>query len=182
MEQVQRLYAEISTADYLRRFVDIETFLSCCRACPNYGKKWSCPPFDFSAEVYWKRYQTLRLFGFRVPVPAGRRERPLSQNALSRLIDEVLWPEKRKLNQELMELERKYPKSVSLSAGSCQCCARCARPLGKSCYQPSRMRYSIEALGGDVGKTAKEILGTEIQWAKDGVPPPYFTLVCGLLL
>lgn len=43
------------------------------------------------------------------------------------------------------------------------------------------MRYSIEALGGNVGKTAEKLLGVEIKWAADGKLPGYFMLVCGIL-
>lgn len=182
MEGAKRLTAQIGVLDYFKRYVDIPTFLNCCRACPNFGRKWSCPPFGFSPEAYWKRFQTLHIYGLQIPVPAKTRERAHSPDELSQLIDKTLWAEKRRLNQELIALEREHPNSVSLSAGSCKCCARCSRPAGVPCLQPSRMRYSIEALGGDVGRTAKELLGIEIQWAKDGIPPPYFTLVCGLLL
>ena len=54
-------------------------------------------------------------------------------------------------------------------------------PSGKPCVHPDEMRYSIESLGGDVVKTAAELLGTEIKWAASGELPEYFLLVGGLL-
>ena len=43
MYKTQRYQAEIPVKEYLERYVDVETFLESCRACPNYGKLWSCP-------------------------------------------------------------------------------------------------------------------------------------------
>lgn len=34
----------VSVADYIARFRDAERFEGCCRACPNYGCSWGCPP------------------------------------------------------------------------------------------------------------------------------------------
>ena len=43
------------------------------------------------------------------------------------------------------------------------------------------MRYSIESLGGDVGKTTKDLLGLELKWMTEGRMPEHFILVNGLL-
>ena len=43
------------------------------------------------------------------------------------------------------------------------------------------MRYSIEALGGNVGKTVHDLLGIELEWIEEGKVPSYFVLVGGLL-
>ena len=44
------------------------------------------------------------------------------------------------------------------------------------------MRYSIESLGGNVGKTASKLLGVELMWMEEKKLPAYFVLVNGLLL
>ena len=43
------------------------------------------------------------------------------------------------------------------------------------------MRYSIEALGGDVSKTAADLLDLELKWGKNGELPEYFVLVGGMI-
>ena len=43
------------------------------------------------------------------------------------------------------------------------------------------MRYSIEALGGNVAETAERYLHKPLLWIEDGRMPDYLTLVCGLL-
>ena len=42
-------------------------------------------------------------------------------------------------------------------------------------------RCSIEAIGGDVGKTISRLMGIELEWMKEGILPEKFVLVCRLL-
>ena len=44
------------------------------------------------------------------------------------------------------------------------------------------MRYSIEALGGNVGLTVTRYLGQKLEWIEEGRLPRYFMLVAGLLI
>lgn len=164
--------------------VDVPTFLECCRACGNYESVWSCPPYTFDPEDYWKRYRTLQLFGIKICFPASMTERVYEKAELDKLVDEVLWAERSKLTAELFEREKQYPGSVSLSAGSCRSClpGRCTRPEGKPCRQPEQLRYSIESLGGNVGLTVTRYLKQKLLWMTEGRLPEHFILVCGLLL
>ena len=43
MYTTKRYQATIPVSDYLRDYVDIPTFLECCKKCHNYETKWSCP-------------------------------------------------------------------------------------------------------------------------------------------
>lgn len=90
---------------------------------------------------------------------------------------------KAEMTEELFALEENVEGSRALYPGSCNLCngGRCARINGEPCRHPEKMRYSIESLGGDVMKTAKEIFDIEIVWAKAGETPPYMVLVGGLL-
>ena len=54
-------------------------------------------------------------------------------------------------------------------------------PSGRPCRCPEKMRYSIEALGGNVAETAERYLHKPLLWIEDGRMPDYLTLVCGLL-
>jgi hypothetical protein len=42
------------------------------------------------------------------------------------------------------------------------------------------MRTSLEALGFDVSKIAKDVFNTEILWSSNNSQPTYTTLVAGL--
>ena len=90
---------------------------------------------------------------------------------------------KEKITAELFEMENTNPGSVSLSAGSCSLCGKgnCTRPSGAPCRYPDKMRYSIESLGGNVGKTVHDLLGIQLEWIEEGKVPSYFVLVGGLL-
>lgn len=52
---------------------------------------------------------------------------------------------------------------------------------GKKCENYSQ-RWSIEALGGDVSKTAEQYFNLPMLWIKDGQAPDYLMLAGGLLL
>ena len=88
------------------------------------------------------------------------------------------------LEQEILKLEQEYPGSVSLSSGACLHCknAECTRLSGKPCRFQDKMRYSIESLGGNVGKTVTKYLKQELQWVEEGKLPEYFMLIYGLLI
>ena len=57
----------------------------------------------------------------------------------------------------------------------------CTRVNEEPCRHPEKMRYSIEALGGDVSKTAADLLDLELKWGKNGELPEYFVLVGGMI-
>jgi predicted metal-binding protein len=96
---------------------------------------------------------------------------------------EIMAEVKNKITEELFAMEEEYPGSISLSAGSCSVCGpeNCTRTDGKPCRYPEKMRYSIESIGGNVGKTVSKLLGIELEWIEEGKIPSYFVLVGGLL-
>lgn len=66
--ELERFNDEISVEEYLEKYVNVEEFLECCKACPCYGTwVWSCPPYDFDpVEDYWKKYKTLEVHGYKI--------------------------------------------------------------------------------------------------------------------
>ena len=139
----------------MKECVDVATFLEFCKECSNYGKLWCCPPYTFDVEKdYWN------------------------------ITEEFLLPYKEELEQEILKLEQEYPGSVSLSSGACLHCknAECTRLSGNPCRFQDKMRYSIESLGGNVGKTVTKYLKQELQWVEEGKLPEYFMLIYGLLI
>lgn len=53
----------------------------------------------------------------------------------------------------------------------------CTRREGLPCRHPDKVRPSLESMGFDIGKTAKELFGLELKWASDGMLPEYYVLV-----
>ncbi len=169
---VERREAEVFVADYLREFVDVPKFLGYCRECENFGRRWACPPFDFDPVDVWNKYRTLHIYA-KIITP-GR-------NTTQGEMKDVLFAEKSALFEELLGLEETCPGSLALSAGTCEMCRDCTRPLGVPCRYPEKLRWSLEALGGDVCKTAEVLLKTPILWEEKGRLPTYYTLAGGLL-
>lgn len=195
--KTERLTAQISVEKYLEEYVEIEEFLEYCKECRNYETKWSCPPYDFDVMEYWKQYSSLHLLGSKIIFDEEDTEKTYTKEELDKLTNEVLSLEKQKLADELYEMEKLSPGSVSLSAGSCGLCdegmmnsPKCSRTscggdqhggAKENCIHFDKMRYSIESLGGNVGKTCTGLLNTKLEWIQEGRLPEYFILVCGIL-
>lgn len=176
MYTVKKYEAEISVADYLRDYVNVEEFLGYCKECPNYEAVWSCPSYDFNPEDYWNKFSEIYVVARKIIFEPGLT----AEKSM-----EVLFEVKKDMSRELFELEKQYEGSVSLSAGSCTLCMdageKCTRGEGKPCRHPESMRYSIESIGGNVGLTVSKLMGIDIEWVKEGEAPTYYTLVGGLL-
>lgn len=170
---VQALSVEVPVGDYVQTCVDVEKFLGFCRECGNYGTRWSCPPFDFDPLTLWRRFRILRLSA-RVLTPQPGTDIPALLEGMRR--------EKERLLDELLAQEAANAGSLALSAGTCNFCETCTRPEELPCRNPARMRYSIEALGGDVGRTAEQYLHRPLLWIKGDQLPEYLMLVGGLCL
>ncbi len=172
--RTETLMADVDMADFVENCVDVPLFLGYCKQCGNYGKRWACPPFDFDPLTIWQKYSRIHIES-RVlyPLPGVSLEQAVNGMAEVKLA----------LLDELMAMERNNPGAMALSAGSCYVCpGDCARVCGKPCRLPQKMRYSMEAIGGDVNKAADIYLHKPIQWIKNGEMPEYLELVLGLLL
>jgi len=175
MYTIEHFEKEIDICEYVDNYVEISEFLEYCKECKNYKKVWSCPEFDFDVMSYWKGFSHLRVVAKKINYEEGTTQ----EQAI-----EILKEVKDNLSQELFELEKQYPGSVSLSGGSCSVCGEgnCTRTEGVPCRYPDKMRYSIEALGGNVGLTARKLMGIKLEWIEEGKMPSYFVLIGGLLM
>lgn len=182
--KIKQLSGKIQIKEYLEACVNTEEFLEYCKTCSNYGKVWSCPPYDFSVEQYWKNYKTLLLYGKKIIFSREMLEREYTQQEVDKVLREILVREKEKMTEELYRMENENEGSVSLRAGSCtRCCKEgCTREQGDKCRHINDLRYSIESLGGNVGLTIRKYLREELLWMEENKLPEYFILIGGLLL
>ena len=183
MYSIKNYYTELSIPEYLEKYVDVPTFLDACKHCPNYDKVWSCPSYDFDVETYWKQYSTICLYGHQILFHEEAKNKSYTTDELNQFIDSVVQKEKQLLTEKLFLLEEENPGSISLSAGSCHICGtgNCTKSKNKPCRYPEKLRYSIESLGGNVGKTISNCFHIELEWVEEGKLPNYFVLVCALL-
>ena len=185
MYQVKRLTATIAVEDFFKNYVDIPQFVECCKACPNYGLKWSCPPYDFEVEDLWKQYKTLEVICDQVVFDKAAKSKEYSAEELMKVTGDIHLKEKLRMEEELRQKEG--DGMLALAAGSCHLCSTCTRkdhPHGTAkeyCAQYGKMRCSIESLGGNVAKVCEELLGQTIQWISGNQLPDHLMLVGGLL-
>lgn len=191
----ERYEAVVSVDHYLEKYVDVETFLEACKACPNFEKIWSCPSYDFDVIEYWKQFKTLELVAIKIIFDETIAGKQLTKEEQEDITKNSIMEVKEQLAAELYEKETALPGSISLSAGSCTLCKGaaahsegseiyegfCSRLEGEPCRHPEKMRYSIESLGGNVGTTLSELMEIELEWIQEGRMPSYFVLVSGLL-
>ena len=162
-------------SDYMKGYFNEPKYHELCKQCNKYGTLWSCPPYSFNVEDYIKKYKYVHLIGTKVLLS----EKLIKETKPEDVIDstyKIINSVRKKLRVVLLNLEKQYPGSVALYAGSCIICDKCTRPQNKPCVHPNTMRYSLESLGFDVFKTASELLDIEIKWAKEALPE-YLTLV-----
>lgn len=194
MYSTEKLTTEISVEKYIEEYVNVEEFLECCKKCPNYARKWSCPPYDFDVLEYWKQFKSFFILGNIITFDEDERKKDYRSKEITKIINDTLFIEKRKLADELYGMEKEYKGSVSLSAGSCTLCDdgmvdsdNCNRVFckdgnaKKNCLYFDKMRYSIESLGGNVGKTCSKLFGVNLEWVEENKLPSKFILVSGLL-
>ena len=173
----------VTVKEFLEDCVDVPRFLGYCRQCSNFGKTWSCPEFSFDPLDFWKKYKTLRIIGLKIIVPDSLREKTYDSQGKQEIIEALLSGYKRQFDEYIYQEEKQTEGGMSLGGGTCMKCGSlpCSRISGEPCRQPNRMRYSIEALGGDVSKTVTKYLGQKLEWIEDGRLPKHFMLVGGVL-
>ena len=171
---MERYEADIDAGTYIERFRRADYFLELCRQCGNYGRRYGCPPFDDEPLSLIGAYRRVRVIGVKI-IPTDKRL-PLEA------VGGLLGPVTSELNKELLGLEESLGGLCFGFVGSCPYCGGepCARIDGVPCRHPEKVRPSLEAFGFDMGQTAKELLGLDILWSRDGFVPEYLTLVCGI--
>ena len=176
------IYIKPSTIEELKNnFWDIEKFEGFCKQCKNYGKLWSCPPYNFSIEEYVDRYKYVYIIGVKIVFDEDTLSSINTKEKISNYTTETLHFMKNKIMNEMLKLEKLYPNSTSLSAGGCNLCENCSKLKNVQCIHPDLMRYSLESLGFDVGGVSSKLLNFELKWATETRLPDYFSLIAGIM-
>ena len=158
--------------EWLDRYCFPGKFLDACKACPDYGRVWSCPPGVPEAEALLGRCRTAYLIGVKVCYrPADLARALRSQEEAEAVRQETYSVAKKALLEALLALEERCPGSITVAAGRCEQCAGCTRTQGLPCRKPERMRYSFSAFGFDLTALAREQLDLDLLWAGRGLPP-----------
>lgn len=172
-------FNEIRINDLLDSYWDKDRFLELCKNCENYGKLWSCPPYDFNIYDYIMEYSYVYIIGSRM-IFAEETIKSNNKEKIQNFTKSTLETMRNSLGEKLLGLENEIKNGKSLYAGSCLICENCSRENGENCCNVDMMRYSLESLGFDVSKIAASLLDIELKWASDTLPE-YFTLVSAFM-
>ncbi len=181
MYKTEKLYGKSEMPKYIEEYVNIEEFIEYCKECEDYNKIWSCPDYDFNVKAYWEQFDYIHIIGNKIIFEDEVIQAKRTAEELKKFMKEVLTKEKQKLAEILYDAESKYLGSISLSAGSCHLCEVCERVDERPCKYPDKLRYSMESLGANVGKTCSKLLRMELLWAEENKLPKYFVLISALL-
>ena len=161
----------IPVADWLSKYCAQGENLDACRACPDYGQVWSCPPGLPGARELLGGFQTAHIVGVRVIYDAAERARALrSPGEAEAVRQESYGKVKKALMDALLALEQVCPGATTIAAGRCEQCDECTRPYGQPCRKPERLRYSFSAFGFNLTAIARDLLDMELLWADKGLP------------
>lgn len=169
----QILTATISLADFMASYRDVNRIEAYCRACDNYGRYWSCPPFSYDVEQRLCMYSEVTLIALRVNTT--------NADISWREWHNLLLPERIHFEQRLRQLESLY-NGWACNAGGCVYCQdnTCTRSCNTPCRHPQLMRPSLEAYGFDVSRAMNNLLGLPLQWAHGNTSPEYISFVAAL--
>ena len=185
--EVETLTTSLSCQKFLDAYYNQSSLEELCRVCPKYGRSWTCPPLAFLPDFIWREYEQLELICDKVTLHTEKAA-AITLNSTQNpeeLINEfkqtVYLEAKKQMEERLLLQERQNPPARALFPGSCNRCESCQRAVRKPCLAPENIRYSIEALGGNVAGLIKEELGLEFDWTGSGQMPSYYLLVGGVL-
>lgn len=159
-----------SRADVMR-YYDPVRIQGYCRTCEKHGKFWSCPTFSVSPLEQFPAWDHAVMVGERVwTLPDASQEQMLAR----------FFEARKGFRKWLLAVEQQQSGLVALVAGFCTGCTECTRAEGKPCRTPSALRYSLEAVGFDVGGLLQGLVSQKLQWAK-GKRPEYLMTVGAIL-
>ncbi len=153
--------------------IEDRVVLKCKIGCNNYGKTLACPPYTPSAEEFRKivgEYSYVLFMKFTSNASAEPEvlsklsvaetdpsvPREIKEKAAKFWLD---WKDdKRKMMETVVSLEKAamnkgYSLAISFVSGTCQLCDKCNTET-RICRQPNLARWSEDAVGVNVRKTA----------------------------
>jgi predicted metal-binding protein len=154
--------------------VENRVVLKCKVGCSNYGKTLACPPYTPTAAEFRKivsEYSYVLFMKFKSQATADselakflskdENDPTMSQDVKEKV--QKFWAawkgDKRKILSVVVDLEKAamskgYALAVGFVSGACQLCEKCNVETG-ICVHPTMARYSEDAVGVNVKKTAR---------------------------
>ncbi len=146
----------------------------CKTGCPNYSRKWSCPPFAPLFSDLTLKWENLYLVFLHADLSQFSY---ITNDYLKvKAANSILKSRADRFVRKMADLYGRY-----ISTGSCRLCKPCKHKTGMSCAHPDLMGYSFEALGVDVGQMVYHCFQKPLLWYRRHCLPQYTSVVCGVL-
>ncbi len=185
--------AKVITADKV--VVEDRIVLKCRLGCVNYGKTLTCPPHTPTAEEFRKVVSEYSYALFMKFKSHAKADPKLAKHLSKAETDPTIPPDirdkihafwaawkddKLKMLSAVLDLEKAamskgYPLAIGLVSGYCQLCEKCTLDR-TSCVNPTKSRYSEEAVGVNVQATAKNA-GIKITFPVEKNPETFALLL-----
>lgn len=165
---------EVSMADALN-CLEPHMTAEACRACPRYGKSWTCPPFDTYDFETLHPERRKKLLLVLISIVCRHGESIIDFNDFS----------ESELHQIMENLRKEAGDKNGVVYGlasRCDLCrGQCRRTQALPCKFPERVAPSLEAVGFNVSSLLSRFCNTSLQWAdKQGRVPQQMTLVAAI--
>lgn len=162
----------IQDTSILDKYYQKDTIIKACKeGCPNYGKKWSCPPLSKNYYELLNGYNraVLICISTRMNNYMDIKNKYIAIKAANVTLKNLVERIARKVEIET--------DGYALLSGSCRLCRLCACKSGQKCKHPDKMRYSIEASYLDVQAICEELMDFKLLWYEKKALPEYTSTV-----
>ena len=112
---------------FMRLPCDVDKFIKLCQQCPQYGTRWSCPPYKEKLTPFLKSFKQAHVIGVKIEVPEALREQTWTYDEISGHCKDLMLPVRRVLDNHLYDFERAHLGTRAFYAGPCQFCKECTR-------------------------------------------------------
>lgn len=166
----------IHNANELLSYFEGSKIENACKAgCPNYGKKWSCPPFakPFPQIEHLYSSACLLCFSTEMSFYFDIKNPYLAVKAANVTLKSLIERCARKIENDT--------NGYALLSGSCRLCKPCGCKSNHPCHRPDKMRYSMEATALNVQSVCFDLLAHPLLWY-EGKNLPAYTSVVALIL
>lgn len=175
----------ISVNQFISKYRDAERFIEYCKQCKNYGKVWSCPPYNHDVDSLLLKYKEAIIIFTKIKFDQDFINSCSGSQEKVRSYSEAVLKEVRTiLDNVLIQKQKENKGTLAFFAGSCQFCPEdsCNKQKGLPCRHPDKAHTSLEAYGFDIGKILSDIFNTELKWASPQSLPEYYSLVSGFFI
>lgn len=173
---VINIAATVTDSRIIAKYEEKPYFDKLCEyGCPNYGCKWSCPPFSPNYSSFLAKYPHIILVLMWCNLDQFHYTK--TEYMKVKASNSIL---KSRMDSLMKDYESAFD-GFTLSNGSCRLCNPCNKKKQLPCKKPTKMRFSMESLGLNVEKISNDFFKHKLLWYKEKTAPAYSSVLSCLL-